>query len=244
MFNVSFGLIKEFQKRGVRNIEWLAQGFEESFYRFDRLTEEEQKLYSTDVVLVGRITPTRDGRHPGYAERARLIGRLLREGIRVTWWGPRIPRRLRNLRLLFSGVGRAWGGKFIFNQEYAKAATGAKVFLASEAQPEVERTLSSRIFAACGCGAFYLTQYARGIEEVFVPGREIAVFRGADEMVAQVRHYLQHEDERCAIAEAGRRRVLKEYTYQARFRRMFDIVRERDGRDFASQTGRRATGRP
>ena len=41
---------------------------------------------------------------------------------------------------------------------------------------------------------------------LFEEGREAAYFSSPDELVAKVRHYLAHHDERRAVAAAGRER--------------------------------------
>ena len=45
-------------------------------------------------------------------------------------------------------------------------------------------------------------------------------------MVDKARHYLAHDAQREAIAQAGRRRVRSEYTYAKRFEQMFHTLRE------------------
>ena len=69
------------------------------------------------------------------------------------------------------------------------------------------RQLKARPFEITGCGGFLLTNDAPELSSYFEDGVEIVTFRGLDDLKAKVQHYLAHEDERRAIAEAGLRRA-------------------------------------
>jgi len=82
-----------------------------------------------------------------------------------------------------------------------------------------------RDFEAPMSGAFYLTEYSEGIEELYELDREIVVFRSKEELADKVRFYLAHEDAAEKIRVAGRRRALSEHTWQTRFDKLFASVR-------------------
>jgi len=63
-----------------------------------------------------------------------------------------------------------------------------------------------------------------GIEEVMKPDREIVTFRSYDEMVDKISYYLPRKEQRKAISEEGRARVLKDHTYSVRIRQMISII--------------------
>jgi spore maturation protein CgeB len=81
--------------------------------------------------------------------------------------------------------------------------------------------IKARTFEVPGAGGFLLTQWAKGLDRFYKPGKEIAVFHDLDELVAMIRYYVSHEAERDAIAKAGYMRTLNEHTYDAR---MAEIV--------------------
>jgi spore maturation protein CgeB len=91
----------------------------------------------------------------------------------------------------------------------------------SEARPP---QIKGRNFEVPGCGGFLLTERAPHLERYFELGREVAVYDSEDELVEQVGYWLEHEDERAAVAEAGYRRVLAEHTYDHRFEEIFRTV--------------------
>lgn len=84
------------------------------------------------------------------------------------------------------------------------------------------RQIKGRVFEVPACGGFLLTQPAEDLQNYLIPGRDCATFESIDGLVDQVRYYLQHEDERCAIAKRGYERTLEEHTYAARFAAIFE----------------------
>jgi len=112
------------------------------------------------------------------------------------------------------------------NTDFAKAVNCADIFLARDEYPEVDGSVSNWLYWACGSGAFYLTHYSEGIEDIMVPGREIGTFSNLDEMAEKIRFYIDHPKTRNRIARAGQKRVLENYTFRHRFEEMFHRLRE------------------
>mgnify|MGYP006299428267 CR=1 FL=1 len=208
---------------GVGRVERLLEGITPECFHYDSMTANEQQEYACDVVTIGTID-----RHPRYRRRLHALNRLLREGIHVKWWGKKLSFSQNSLRDSFSPARRAWGRRGVRGPEFAKACHGAKIFLAIPYRPERPGGLSNRALWVTGVGSFYLSQYKAGIEEFFEPGKEIAVFEDEQDMINQVRYYLTHPEARAAIAAAGQRRTLAEYTNQQAFRQLFDMVTRND----------------
>jgi spore maturation protein CgeB len=81
--------------------------------------------------------------------------------------------------------------------------------------------IKGRTFEVPGCGGFLLTEHVPHLEEYFDISREIATFHQGGDLVEQIRHWLEHPDERAAVADAGYRRVRAEHTYDHRFASIF-----------------------
>ena len=61
----------------------------------------------------------------------------------------------------------------------------------------------------------------------FEDGVEIVLFDTADDLVEKCRYYLEHEDERRAIAERMRARALENYTLERSATEVLRLARER-----------------
>lgn len=75
-------------------------------------------------------------------------------------------------------------------------------------------SLNSRVFDALACGTLVLTNCRGGAEELF-PGL-LPAFDDEQQLQALLRHYLDHDDERAALAARLHREVLDKHTYDAR----------------------------
>ncbi len=219
-FTMSEGLVEEFKSQNPCTF-WLTQAFEPSFFDIEGVTTEDIRVFSADVAFVGNL-----GSKPDYIVRRRYIRRVIDEGFKLKWWGPRIPLKLSTLPLITGKVGRAYGGRFVWGKEYAKVARLSKVFLAFDVRPDIRKSMSARMYTAVGCGAFYMCRHVDGIEEVLEPGKEIVTFRSEEEMTELIRYYLGEESIRRRIAAAGRERVLREHTYEIRMRQLIGMIEE------------------
>ena len=84
-----------------------------------------------------------------------------------------------------------------------------------------------RLFEATGVGALLLTEDAANLSELFEPGVEVVPYRGPDDLVEKVGHYLDHEDQRRAIAQAGQARTLADHTYRRRMQQLAAMLEAR-----------------
>ena len=88
------------------------------------------------------------------------------------------------------------------------------------------KQLKGRIFEIAMCRGFLLTEYVPGVERFFVVDKEIACFETIEEAVEKIEYYLEHEREREAIAQAGRNRAIREYTWSKILPRFFEEIEQ------------------
>ena len=97
---------------------------------------------------------------------------------------------------------------------------------------------SVRLFEAAACGTPIISDAWAGLERVLKPGTEVLVARSAADVRA---HLAMPEEQRCAIAERARLRILSEHTSAHRaFELEHYILAMRDGRvpEVARHAGR------
>lgn len=94
----------------------------------------------------------------------------------------------------------------------------------------VEYGLPMRIFDVLASGGFLVTNDKRDVRKLFTDGKDLVIFRDTQDLLDICGYYLNHEDERQAIAEQGRETVAQEHTFVSRMIDMFTTVqRERRG---------------
>lgn len=83
--------------------------------------------------------------------------------------------------------------------------------------------LNMRVFEAMGTGSFLLTNWIPTIEDVFEDGKHLVLYRSEDEMIEKAKYYLEHDEEREKIAQAGYEEVLSKHTIQHRVNTMLNV---------------------
>jgi spore maturation protein CgeB len=116
--------------------------------------------------------------------------------------------------------GEAWG------LEMYRLLRSARVSLNRHIEVAEGYANNMRLFEATGVGTMLLTDMRRNLADLFEPGVEVATYEGLDDLVAKIEYYLEHENERAAIAAAGQRRTLAEHTWAQRMTELADALDE------------------
>lgn len=81
-----------------------------------------------------------------------------------------------------------------------------------------------QVYEIMAAGGFVLMNFQPEISENFIIGEHLDVFAGESELLEKIAYYLEHEEERARIAEAGCRAVREYHTYVSRAAAMFNAV--------------------
>ena len=84
--------------------------------------------------------------------------------------------------------------------------------------------MNKRIFEATGCGAFVLVKYRHALDELYEVGKEVVAYTSYDDLIKKIDYYLEHDEERKKIAEAGYKRAHKDHTLEIRLKSMFKTL--------------------
>jgi spore maturation protein CgeB len=128
-----------------------------------------------------------------------------------SWWRARVVNDKATIRPLY-GV------------EYVKALLAAKVCLCFLSKVN-KNEAAGRTFEIPAVGGFLLAERTEEQTSYFREGVEADFFSSAEELVRKARYYLDHDDERSAIARAGHCRCLKSpYTHRDRMREVLEAI--------------------
>ncbi len=81
-----------------------------------------------------------------------------------------------------------------------------------------------RVFDILGAGGFMVTNDKEDLHHLFTPGKDLVIFRDKQDLLEICRYYLNHEEERAAIAAHGQQTVLTHHTYRARLISLFQTA--------------------
>jgi spore maturation protein CgeB len=111
--------------------------------------------------------------------------------------------------------GFGWPSGPVSNEEVTRIIRESVISL-NFANSQGESQIKARTFEVPGAGGFLLTESAPSLEKFYLPGQEIVIFDGLDDLAAKVEHYLKSPEQRDAIAQAGFKRTMTEHTYEHR----------------------------
>jgi hypothetical protein len=115
----------------------------------------------------------------------------------------------------------------VFREDFVAAINDLKIHLNLNIYgPGGDGLLVARVWETIGCGTFLLTQRKDFIEDFFKDGKHLALFDSESECAEKIKYYLENEDEREKIAEAGYELGLKNHTYVARAQTMLSEVKD------------------
>lgn len=86
----------------------------------------------------------------------------------------------------------------------------------------IRKGIPIRVLEIMACGGFVLTNYQEDLAKEFEQGKDIVMYKSLEELVELTDYYLKHEEERLKIAKAGNEKVLREYNFAEKLRKIFD----------------------
>ena len=181
------------------NTFWLPQGLQDEIYHKPKeITEDDKRKYFCDISFAGR---DRGQRRP-------FLNAIDQMNLNFKRWGcARMPK--------------------IYNEEHNKMASLSKINLCCSGWPENESYTSVRDYKVMGAGGFVLELNRSGLEEIFpfaLPGL-IGTYVSPDDLVQRIRYWLDHEEERKAMAERGFKWVHENATYTHRIKKALEIMK-------------------
>jgi hypothetical protein len=143
-----------------------------------------------------------------YGNRPEMIGRLKKEGIHV------------------EAFGYGWPNGPLTTEEMVRLYSKSRINIGFGGVEGHRDTfcLKGRDFEIPMSGGLYLTEYHQELETVYEIGKEIAVYRGFDELVENIKFLLSHPDNAEAIRVRGHIRAVKEHTWEQRFGKIFSLM--------------------
>lgn len=197
-------------------LTYLPCAFDPDEHRPIELGDAERAALGSDVSFVGA----------GYRNRRQAFRRFLDLDFRI--WGS------------------DWGGAMelerVLQRDSARISTeeSVRIFNATRVNLNLHSStyhdgvdpqgdfVNPRTFELAGCGAFQIVDRRELLPRLFAPGSEIAVADSVAEMRDLTRHFLEHGDERLALAARAHARALAEHTYQHRMTEMLAAIVAQD----------------
>ena len=206
--------LPELSRRGASRVEYLPHGADPFLYH--PLDPGSQERHERDVVFIGNWR----------RERQLFLEELVSGGIpyRFEIWGYEWehvpPWSAVRPYARFAAV--AW-------KDYAALIRRSKINLVFLTRFDTGRAVVPlRLFEIPAAGGFMLVERAAGQAQEFCrEGHEMICFKDMAELSQKIRHFLDHNEERLAVAQAAQRRALEGgYFYTNKMERLMQVYHE------------------
>jgi len=84
--------------------------------------------------------------------------------------------------------------------------------------------VKGRHFEIPACGTMQISEDGDVLTKRYAPNKEIIIYSGLPDLIAKVRYYLTHDDERERIAQAGYERTMREHTFEKNMEVIFNAM--------------------
>lgn len=123
---------------------------------------------------------------------------------------------------------RLYGKRFkvvndAFGRNLYDLCASAKIVIAPKF-PQDDFYWSSRVYMITGSGGFIIHPKLEGLKEEFKDGEHLVMYHDLNDLKDKIDYYLEHEDERLKIKEAGYKLCHEKYTYETRVNTILGII--------------------
>ncbi len=195
-------------QHGVDRLLFQMSGFSPTFHY-----PEPRRADARDVAFIGG--PGKRGQRADFVHA--LNTRCHTEVFGVGW--EEAQRRLPSLRVRGSVGPRG----------YRRICASSRIVLGLNEVNGAAYYFSNRTWLSLGCGAFHLTHYVPGLEEVFHNHHHLVWYNDLGECQELVEHYLPRAAERGRIARTGHALAVEQHRYTHRVARILEQLREPRG---------------
>lgn len=171
---------------GAKKVILLNKSFESSFHYPRNLTTAEKQKFGDDVGFIGSWEK----------ERCDSVLYLVEHGIKVKVFGDNKWQKYKHYHInLKVDTG-------LYSEDYAKALHAFKISLCFLRKINFDQQ-TSRTMEIPACGGFMLAERTQEHLSLFEEGKEAEFFSSNEELLQKCKYYLEHEEERKTIAQAG-----------------------------------------
>ncbi len=201
--------MSDLKKLGAKKVYFVNNAFEPSFHFPRNITQKDIKDLGGDIGFIGTWEQ----------DRADVILFLAERGLNIRVWGAgkwlQYQNQFKNLIIEDKGL---------FSEEYSKALGTFKINLCFLRKMNFDQQ-TTRSIEIPACGGFMLAERTSEHLALFEEGKEAVFFSSNQELYEQCLYYLNHEEERLKITQAGYRKCLDAgYDNQQTIKRVLDEI--------------------
>ena len=211
--------VSKLKEMGCKDVYFVGNAYQEGFHKPYYLTAEERARFGCLVGFIGAWEQ----------KRSDSICYLAENGIRVKVWGSKEWEQIAQAHPNVEFAGRE-----LLDDSYCKAICGCEISLCflRKKNLDLQTTRSIEIPA---CGSMMIAERTSEHKILFNEDKEAVFFDTNEELLKKVKYYIEHEEERKAIALAGHHRCVNSgYSNKGRIRNIIDYVFKRRNNNYCT----------
>lgn len=198
VFSMDSYMIPVLKTAGVKNVRYWPVGVDNELMYMPATNIEERNKYSYDLGFLGALT----------AERIDLFENLADFDLKI--YGSIMDYAIS--KKLKSKIQKDW----LDTEEKRKFYNLTKIIICPENVHTHISSPSIRLFEVALCGGFPLVEYRKDIDDMFDVGTELICYYNKEDLINKINYYLSNSDERNAVSEKCRKKVLQNHTFTIR----------------------------
>lgn len=189
---------KDLEGLGARRVFYVNQSYDPAQHFPAPMSPEEHEAFGADISFVGSYEK----------ERAGSLLSMAQAGLPVRIWGNGWAGKLSHPNLVIEGRAALNTDKAL---DYSKVLTASKISLGFLRRLSRDQH-TSRSLEIPACGSMLLAERTPVHQALFEEGVEAEFFDSDEELIAKARYYLENEEKRLKIAQAGHERCIRDYS--------------------------------
>lgn len=211
-FTVAKSDVDKFQDAGIPGTYWVPEGYCNYSHVLPAMNSNIIRDTKSDVLFVGQF-----GHKDVHEERMDYLDAIASIGVDL--------RILGQAFNMTKKVQACYVGRPTHNDiEHCREVVNTKINFCHSGWKDVDSYVSARNYRVSAAGGFMLCNDGKGVRDLWEVDKEVVVYSNIKECLDKVRYYLEHEDERLEIADAGRQKTLTNYSFDKSIEKIEGIV--------------------
>jgi len=203
-YTIDDSALSELEKMGVK-AKWLTEGCYEKAHKGVVFNSIQKRKFGADIVFLGSVGMI----HPN---REKVLKTIHEAGFDLKLYGEiyypegEEPEWVKECHTGFAAI----------NDQHSLICQASKVVIGIDGWPDRKKSMSARVYRTLCSGAFLLTNYTEGLEEMFNINEHLDIFHDTDELIDKIVYWLSNDDKREELSKKGQEFVLEKCQFKHR----------------------------
>ena len=219
------GVATKLREKGFKNVFHVGEACFPPLHGEQELNHFQEQKYGEDISFIGNL-----GYVNIHTDRLKILSQVIKDGFNIKIWGG-VVGEMKSIPL---AIRQVLAGQQVINERHSQVCQSSLINLGLDAMPDLEGSMSARIYRVMCSGGLYLSSPTKGLRNLFkinlkdepvTADLEVVVFHDAQDLTDKLDFLLEHDDIRRAIAKNGQKAVLDKHKFTDRIEEIIQITK-------------------